>query len=77
MNDLYKTGLGLIWLEMLYDAGYHCLDDLAAATDEELLAIPGMGPFKVRAIRKVGPVGQVGPEGGHVGPPLRGLGNDL
>jgi len=55
MNDLYKTGLGLIWLEMLYDAGYHCLDDLAAATDEELLAIPGMGPFKVRAIRKVAP----------------------
>ena len=54
-NDLWKTGLGLIQLEMLEQEGYHCLDDLAAATDEDLLAIPGMGPMKLRAIRRVAP----------------------
>lgn len=55
MSDLWKTGLGLIWVEMLYDAGYHCLADLAAATDEALLAIPGIGHFKLRAIRRAAP----------------------
>jgi len=55
MNDLWKTGLGLIWMEMLYDAGYHCLADLAAATDEQLLAVRGMGHFKLRAIRRAAP----------------------
>ena len=57
-SDLWKTGLGLIWLGMLEEAGYHCLDDLAAATDEELLKVPGLGPFKLRAIRKATPVRQ-------------------
>ena len=55
MNDLWKLGMGLIWMEMLIEAGYHCLDDLAAATDEELLALPGLGPSRLQAIRKAAP----------------------
>jgi hypothetical protein len=54
-SDLWKTGLGLIWRELLEEDGYHCLEDLAAATDERLLAIPGIGPMKLRAIRRVAP----------------------
>jgi predicted flap endonuclease-1-like 5' DNA nuclease len=55
VNDLDRTGLGLIWQEMLEGEGYTCLADLAAASDEELLAIPGLGPFKLRMIRRVAP----------------------
>lgn len=55
MSDLDKTGLGLIWQEILDQEGYHCLADLAAATDEDLLHIPGMGHFKLRMIRRVAP----------------------
>jgi len=54
-SDLQHTGLGLIWCELLKQEGYHCLEDLAAATDEQLLAMPGIGPMKLRAIRRVAP----------------------
>lgn len=61
MSDLGKTGLGLIWQEMLENEGYHSLADLAAATDETLLVIPGIGPFKLRMIRRVAPYQEVSP----------------
>ena len=54
-HELAWTGLGGIWIDILEQAGYHTLADLSAATDEELLAIPGLGPFKLRAIRKAAP----------------------
>jgi len=55
VSDLWKCGLGLIQVEILEQEGYHCLADLAAATDEQLLAIPGMGHFKLRWIRRAAP----------------------
>jgi len=54
-HPLWRLGLGVVWIEILEAAGYHDLADLAAATDEELLAIPGLGTGKLRAIRAVAP----------------------
>lgn len=54
-HELWKVGLGAIWIDILEQSGYHSLADLSAATDEELLAVPGLGPFKLRAIRKAAP----------------------
>lgn len=53
--DLWRCGLGLIQVEILEQEGYHSLEDLAAATDEELLHVPGIGHFKLRIIRRVAP----------------------
>lgn len=41
----------------LWKAGYNTLEDIAAATDEQLAAINGVGPSTLKALRKIAPYG--------------------
>ena len=41
-------------IRALMEAGYHSLDAIQAASDEELLALPGVGPAAVRTLRELG-----------------------
>ena len=49
--ELHGLGLTQAAVELLVEAGYWTLDDLARATDAELLRIPGIGEGRLAAIR--------------------------
>lgn len=55
----YSTPIGDVFSERLSCAlersGYAVLGSVVAATDEELLAVPGVGPLAVAEIRKLAP----------------------
>ncbi len=50
--ELRGLGLPQPAVEVLVEAGYWSLEDLAGASDEELLKVPGIGAGRVAAIRK-------------------------
>jgi DNA integrity scanning protein DisA with diadenylate cyclase activity len=53
MSNIARTcGIGLLEARKLVEAGYARLDDLRAASDEELLAVEEVGPSTVRKIHK-------------------------
>lgn len=56
-HPLWPLYLGVVWIDILEGAGYHTMEDLAAATDAELLAVRGLGPAKLAAIRRAAPRG--------------------
>jgi DNA integrity scanning protein DisA with diadenylate cyclase activity len=51
-NIARKCGISADKALQLVEAGYARLDDLRAASDEELLTIKGIGPGVVKKIRK-------------------------
>lgn len=52
-EDMGRLGFSGTTLEVLAKAGYYCLDDLGAASDGELMAVPGIGAGRVEIIRCV------------------------
>jgi DNA integrity scanning protein DisA with diadenylate cyclase activity len=53
MSNISRTcGISLLMARKLIEAGYARLGDLRAASDEELLAVEGIGPGTVKKIRK-------------------------
>jgi len=51
-NIARKCNISLLKARLLVEAGYGRLDDLRAASDEELLAVEGIGRGVVGKIRK-------------------------
>jgi len=51
-NIARKCNISLLKARLLVEAGYGRLGDLRAASDEELLAVEGIGRGIVRKIRK-------------------------
>lgn len=52
-NNVARTcGVNVQKAKVLTEAGYGRLHDLRAASDEELLAIPGIGPGILKKIRE-------------------------
>ena len=51
--EMWRLGLTGTMLDLLEEAGFASLDDLARATDEELLAVPGVGQVTLGIIRGV------------------------
>ncbi len=51
-KDFYSEELNEKIHQALADAGYRTIGDIQQATDEELLAIPGIGPAALRRIRE-------------------------
>jgi len=51
-NIARKCGISADKALLLVEAGYARLDDLREASDEELLAIEGVGPGTVKKVRK-------------------------
>jgi DNA integrity scanning protein DisA with diadenylate cyclase activity len=51
-NVARKCGLSADKALLLVKAGYARLNDLRAASDEELLAVEGVGPGTVKKVRK-------------------------
>lgn len=45
-------GIGPDLAEKLQEAGYHSPQDLKSASDEELLAVDGLGPSRLRQVRE-------------------------
>lgn len=50
-NIIHKCGIGADKALQLVEAGYGRLNDLRAASDEELLAVEGVGSGTVKKIR--------------------------
>jgi DNA integrity scanning protein DisA with diadenylate cyclase activity len=51
-NIARECGIGLLEARRLVEAGYARLDDLRSASDEELLAVEGVGADTVKKVRK-------------------------
>lgn len=51
VNGIMESGINATKASLLFDAGYTSAKLLRAATDEELLAIPGIGRTAVGKIR--------------------------
>jgi DNA integrity scanning protein DisA with diadenylate cyclase activity len=47
-----QTSMNLEKVNLLIEAGYGTISKLRAATDEELLAIPGIEPATVKRVRE-------------------------